>query len=242
VALVSRTESELREVADRITRDGGRGEAFAADVADFAAVKDMVASVEAAMGPIEVLMNNAGTHTGFGPTWEIGPDDWWLDVTVNLRSVFNCCHEVVPLLMEHGGGRIINMVGGGFSNPSPFMSGYGASKTAVMRFTETLAAEVKDHGIHVFAMSPGLVKTPLTMGNMEKPVVEKHLKLKAMFEAAKDIPPTVAAGIATELASGRFDAFTGRVFQPGNNLDEIERNSEAILSSDAMTLRLAGRR
>lgn len=118
------------------------------------------------------------------------------------------------------------------------MSGYGASKTAVMRLTETITAELKDHGVKVFAMGPGLVKTPLNVANMERPVVQKYMNLKGAFEAGKDIPPTVAAGIATELASGRFDALVGRVFGPNDDFDKLEESIDEIVEKDLLMLRL----
>ena len=238
VALVSRTRDELDALAQEIRDAGGTANVFMADVSELGQVSKVVAQVEETMGPIDVLVNNAGVHNGFGPIWEIDPDDWWMDMTVNVRGVFNFCHEVSKRMVERKAGRIINMVGGGFSGPSPNMSGYGASKTAVMRLTETIAAELKGCGVKVFAMAPGLVKTPLNVKNMDRPVVKKYMKLKEAFEAGRDIPPTVAAGIATELASGRMDALVGRVFQPSSDFDKLEARVDEIVEKDLFTLRV----
>ena len=238
VALVSRTQNELNALAKEIEDAGGKAKAFTADVSDLAQVSETVVQVEDTMGSVDTLVNNAGVHNGFGPIWEIDPDDWWLDMTINVRGVFNFCHEVSKRMVERKTGRIINLVGGGFSGPSPNMSGYGASKTAVMRLTETIAAELKDYGVYVFAMGPGLVKTPLNLANMERPVVQKYMKLKEAFEAGRDVPPTVAAGIATELASGRVDALAGRVFQPNSDFDKLEARVDEIVEKDLFTLRL----
>ena len=238
VALVSRTRDELDILAEEISKVGGTAKSFVADVSDLAQVSEVVAQVEETMGPVDVLMNNAGVHNGFGPIWEIDPEAWWQDMTVNVRGVFNFSREVSGRMVARGEGRIINMVGGGFSGPSPNMSGYGASKTAVMRLSETMAAELKDHGVKVFAMGPGLVKTPLNVGNMERPVVQKYMNLKAAFDQGKDIPPTVAAGIAAELASGRFDALAGRVFRPNDDFDKLEARIDEIVQKDLLTLRL----
>lgn len=238
VALVSRTQKELDEVAQDIVEAGGDAKAIVADVSDLEQVQSAVAQVEDEMGPIDVLMNNAGVHHGFGPVWEIDPDQWWQDMTVNVRGVFNFCREVSQKMVDRQEGRIINMVGGGFSGPSPNMSGYGASKTAVMRLTETFAEELKEHNVKVFAMGPGLVKTPLTMANLKRPVVKKYMSLQEAFDEGRDIPPTIAAGIATELASGRLDALTGRMIGPNNDFDKLEADTDRIINQDLLTLRL----
>ena len=238
VALVSRTGGELHALAREIADAGGTAKSFVADVTDLDQVQAAVARVEDAMGPVDVLMNNAGVHNGFGPIWEIDPDHWWMDMTVNVRGVFNFCREVSRRMVARKQGRIINMVGGGFSGPSPNMSGYGASKTAVTRLTETLAAELREHDVKVFAMAPGLVKTPLNLANMKRPEVEKYMNLKGAFDAGRDVPPTVAAAIATELASGRLDALTGRVVRPNDDFDRLEADADRIVKRDLLTLRL----
>ena len=238
VALVSRTAEELDALAREIADAGGTAKSFVADVSELDQVQGAVASVEDALGPVDVLMNNAGVHNGFGPIWEIDPDHWWMDMTVNVRGVFNFCREVSLRMVARKQGRIINMVGGGFSGPSPNMSGYGASKTAVMRLTETFAAELKEHNVKVFAMGPGLVKTPLNIANMNRPEVKKYMDLKGAFDAGRDVPPTVAAAIATELASGRFDALTGRVVRPNDDFDRLDAHADQIVNRDLLTLRL----
>ena len=118
------------------------------------------------------------------------------------------------------------------------MSGYGASKTAVMRLTETLAAELREHNVKAFAMGPGLVKTPLNIANMNRPEVKEYIDLKGAFDAGRDGPPTVAADIATELASGRFDALTGRVVRQNDDFDRLEADADRIVKRDLLTLRL----
>ncbi len=94
VALVSRTAEELDARAREIADAGGTAKSFVADVGDLDQVRAVVAQVEGALGPVDVLMNNAGVHNGFGPIWEIDPDHWWMDMTVNVRGVFNFCREV----------------------------------------------------------------------------------------------------------------------------------------------------
>ena len=241
MSLVSRTVSELEVLAQEILEAGGIAKGFVADVSDLEQVCEIVAQVEDSMRPVDVLMNNAGVHNRFGPIWEIDSDQWWLDMTVNVRSVLNFCREVSRRMVERKDGRIINMIGGGFSGPSPNMSGYGASKTAVMRLTETFTTELTEHNVKVFAMGPGLVKTPSNVANMERPEVKKYMNLKAAFDQGRDVPPTVAAGIATELDSARFDALTGRVVRPNDDFDKLEVDVDRIVKQDLLTLRLKTR-
>lgn len=239
VALVARTASQLEETAAAIREAGGSALSLQADVVDKSAIKKMVDRVESELGPVDILVNNAGIHKGIGPSWEIDPDIWLQEITVNVFGVFNCCRAVLPGMISRNQGRIINMIGGGFSNPSPYFSGYGTSKAAVMRFTETLAAELKESGIKVFAMGPGLVKTALNEENAKTEAAKIYMpSLVKNLAEGRHVPPSRAAELATDLASGRFDALTGRVIHARDDLQQVEANIENILENDLKTLRL----
>ena len=241
VALVSRSEEQLETVAAEIRAAGGTAVPVAADVTTPEACHQMVAQVSGELGAPDLLLNNAGSFYAIGPVWEVDPERWWTDVTINLYGVFNGCHAVLPRMIERGRGRIINMIGGGTGSPFPYGSGYASSKAAVMRLTETLDQELRPHGIPVFAMGPGLVRTTLTEFQVESAEGRQWLpRIQDAFEHGRDVPPTRAAALALELASGRYDRLTGRCFGIGDDLPKILAEQDEIIKRDLKTLRFRG--
>ena len=239
VALVSRTGSQLEETAAGIRQARGIALPVPTDVTNLTEVVSMVDKVEGELGPVDAIINNAGSCFGVGPAWEVDPETWWQDVRVNVLGVHLCCRAVIPGMIERGKGRLINMIGGGTAGPITHIAGYGTSKAAVMRYTECLAAELKDYGIPVFAMGPGLVRTSMTEHQLESEAGKKWMpRIKEMFEQGRNVPPTLAANLAVELASGRFDALSGRAFNAGEDLDRTEERIEEILEKDLKTLRM----
>src|SRR5579862_7954057 len=140
VALAARSSEEIDSVAGAIRRAGGTAVAVPTDVTDRSAVEALIRTAEAELGPLDLLVNNAGSFYALGPVWEAEPEKWWTDVTINLYGVFLGCRTVLPGMISRDRGRIINLIGGGTGNPFPSGSGYGSSKAAVMRLTECLHA------------------------------------------------------------------------------------------------------
>jgi NAD(P)-dependent dehydrogenase (short-subunit alcohol dehydrogenase family) len=240
VALVSRSADQLEAVAEEIRAGGGTALPVAADVIERAALEAMVRRVESEYGPIDLLVNNAASFYALGPVWEVEPEAWWRDVTVNVQGVFLGCRAALPGMIERDRGRIINLIGGGTGNPFPYGSGYGSSKAAVMRLTECLAAELKQAkaNVAVFAMGPGLVRTVLTEYQLESPEGQRWFPwIQRAFEEGRDVPPTRAAALTVALASGRFDRLAGRAFGIEDDLEVILENESEILGKDQKTLR-----
>ncbi len=123
VACVGRRQVRLEETVQQIEVAGGAGFVAPADVTDRQQVESMVASVSEQMGPPAVLFNNAGSFNTIGGLWEVDADSWWHDVTVNLRGPMLCSRAVLPAMMEAGEGLIINMNGGGSTQPMAGGSG-----------------------------------------------------------------------------------------------------------------------
>jgi len=242
VALVARTASKLEAAAAEIRGAGATALAVPADVTDQAAVKAMTRQVEAELGPVDLLINNAGAFYAMGPSWEVDPETWWSDVTINLLGVFLCCREVVPGMVARKRGRVINLIGGGTDAPLPYGSAYAASKAAVMRLTENLAVELKEHGVFVFALRPGFVRTEMSEYQLSEEGRRWQPGTAQRFEEEKNVPPTMAGDLAVEFASGRFDALTGRYIRvkdyKGDDLDEVEAHIPEILEKDLRVLRM----
>ena len=210
VALVARTASTLEEVAAEIRDGGGQALAIPTDVTDGASVKAMAKQAEAELGPVDLLVNNAGAFYAIGPTWEVDADTWWSDVTVNLLGVFLCCREVVPEMVARKRGRVINLIGGGTDFPLPYGSAYAAGKAALNMLTRNLAAEFAPR-VRVNAISVGGVATDALE------VVLTNDALREQFEANTPMgrPGRVEdiAACALYLASPASSWVTGKIFQ-----------------------------
>jgi NAD(P)-dependent dehydrogenase (short-subunit alcohol dehydrogenase family) len=214
VTVTGRTSGQVEEVAAEI---GGTG--VVGDVSNRADVERML---EAA-GPIDLLVANAGIAL-WEDSWETDPDEWWHLFEVNVRGVYLVCRLALPGMIGRGGGRIVLTGSGASYLPGSTSGAYGASKAAVGRFGEVLAKQVAPHGVKVFVISPGLVKTDMT----------------APFgDDMPWTPPELAPRLVLELASGRFDALSGRYLHAEHDPPaELERRVDRILADDLNALRL----
>lgn len=146
-------------VAERLSQDGPAALAVEADVADEGAVRGMVAAAGERFGRIDVLINNAAMFSRV-PMSRVGiegltVDEWDRIMTINLRSVFLCCREVLPGMRQQGSGSIINIASGTVFNGPPTRIHYVTTKAGVVGFTRVLAREVGPAGIRVNAIAPG---------------------------------------------------------------------------------------
>lgn len=244
VALVARSEGALKETAALIREEGGTAQPVPTDITDPRQVEAMIEATEQSLGPIDLLVNNAGALAAIGPLWENDPDDWWNDLTVNVLGVFLTCRAMLPRMIVRRIGRIVNFVGGGVGGPFPFVSAYATSKAAVMRLTENLAFELKetDSEVKVFAMSPGFIRTSMTE-QFEKTDAGKEWMgfMAKRLEQGEDVPPTYAAELVARIASGDLDALAGRYLHASNDADELDSlpdQADEIVEQDLRTLRI----
>lgn len=107
------------------------------------------------LGGIDILVNNAAIQGPIGPTWQIDPAAFEATLALDFLSPVRLCQALIPGMRDKGRGWIINISGGGATGPRPNFSAYGAAKTALVRFSETLAAEAADIGVRVNAVAPG---------------------------------------------------------------------------------------
>ncbi len=242
VALMARTAAEIGAVAEEITAAGGVARAWPVDVTDLAATERVVAEVEADLGPVALVTNNAAAFAAIGPIWEVDPAAWWRDVETNVRGPFHLCRAVLPAMIARQRGRIINMTGGGTAGSFPMGSGYATSKAGVLRFTECVADSVADTGVLVFAMDPGLVRTAMTEYQLTSEAGQTYLPdIERLFEDHIDVPPTFAARLSVEIGSGRFDKLAGRMLMAARgDLDLSDADIDAIVGSDLRSLRVNG--
>jgi NAD(P)-dependent dehydrogenase (short-subunit alcohol dehydrogenase family) len=214
VAVSGRTAAQVEAVAGAI---GGR--ALVGDVTR----RDDVDRWFAALGPLDLLIANAGTGNSGGPPWELDPGEWWRTFEVNMLGVHLCCSAAIPGMLERGAGRIVIVGSGSAYLPGARETAYTSSKAAVCRYGETLANALRDR-IPVFVISPGMVRTKMT----------------ADFpDDAAWTPPECAPRLVRALASGEFDALSGRYLHAEHDPPEsLRERIDEILEHDWNAIRL----
>jgi NAD(P)-dependent dehydrogenase (short-subunit alcohol dehydrogenase family) len=240
VALVARTESELGETVGLVEAAGGSALALPLSVADGPAVRQMVTAVEEQLGPVDLLVNNAGVITPAGPTWEVDPDEWWRNLEINLRGAFLCAHAVLPGMVARRRGRIINVASGAGLAAIPYGSAYVVSKTALIRFAENLAAETREYGISVFALGPGTTRTAMTDYLYSSEAGQQWLPwFRNNFdEGIGIVSMQVVMRLFNFLVSGKADPLSGHFLSVFDDLDELVTQAETIQQDALYTLRL----
>jgi NAD(P)-dependent dehydrogenase (short-subunit alcohol dehydrogenase family) len=234
VAVTARSADELAETVGLLEAAGGRALAHAADVTDRTAVERLVAAAERALGPVTLLVNNAGVLPPIGLAWEVDPDAWWRCVEVNLRGPYLCARAVLPGMVARRRGRIVNLASVAAGRPSPDATAYASSKAALVRFTDSLAAETAEYGLGVFAVDPGAVAT-----GMHAYLAQSAAWLRRRGQHAPPYTPAAAtAAVVVALAAGQGDALSGRVLHASDDLAGLARGAEAIRRDDRYALRL----
>ncbi len=213
VGLVGRNGAALASVATEIRGLGRAAAEAVCDVGDRAAVGPTMDRLQAALGPADVLVNNAGIIR-FGTMLETTPEDWHAVFRTNADGTLWCCQAVVPGMVERGRGRVINMASWMSKKAAPFYGAYAASKFAILAVTQALALEVAGSGVTVNAICPGMI-VDTTMRD-ESEAKGRELGLPPAGERVKSIPlrrpgyPEDVARLAAFLASDESAYMTGQ--------------------------------
>lgn len=222
IAVVARSAAEIAETVALIERAGGRARAFTVDVTDADGVDTTFGEIERSLGAVDLLVNNAGIAGPIGPFSQSTVRDWWQTIDVNLRGQVLCAHRALPGMIERRRGRIINIASGGGAYMLPHFSAYVTSKTALIRFSECIAAEVEADGVAVFAMGPGTVRTAMSEYSLNSPEGKTWLPwFRTIFDEGRDLPPERPAALLLALASGRMDSLSGCFLRPDDDLDAM---------------------
>jgi len=166
VAVNYRTkEHEARHVVEAIRSAGGRALAVCADVSQAVQVTEMIAAVQRELGPIDVLVNNAGVGLIRGVD-DLTEEDFDLTIAVNLKSAFLCTKAVVPGMRQRKWGRIVNISSGAARGAGGVGPHYNASKAGMEGLTRGYAARLVKDGITVNAVAPSLIETDMVRSGL----------------------------------------------------------------------------
>ncbi|MEV0893485.1 SDR family oxidoreductase [Promicromonospora sp. MEB111] len=200
VALLARDAARLEAVAAEVRAAGATAAVLTADVSDPAAVRAAVGQAEDALGSIDLLVNNAGAIESEHPLWEADPDEWWSVFETNVRAPFLFSRFTVPGMIARGGGRVVDLASGASSHEmAGGHSAYNASKTALVRMGANLHEDGFPHGIRVFELAPGVVKTDMSTGM----TLHENRTEWTPAERVTDVVNAIAAG-ELDACSGWF--------------------------------------
>jgi 3-oxoacyl-[acyl-carrier protein] reductase len=161
VMLLARSGDLAQAVAQDIVASGGRAEALACDVADYAAIERAVADTRQRFGGLDILINNAGVIDPISPLANSDPGAWALNIQINLVGAYNVVRAVLGGMLAGGGGTIVNVSSGAAHRPLEGWGAYCAGKAGLAMVTRSIALETAGKGIRVFGFSPGTIDTDM---------------------------------------------------------------------------------
>ena len=215
VVVVGRNIEPLQQTVSNIEAAGSEGLAVVADLNRPEDVKRVVTETVARFGRIDVLFNNAGSAMG-GPFLEIPDEQWLAAMQLKFFGYMRLTREVTPYLIEAGGGRIINIIGGAGKEPTPGFLPGSATNAAIRNFNKGLALALKPHNILVNAISPGTTRTQRAVRLLEQqaklrglPVEQLEKEQASNFVGGRITEPEEIAAVALFLASKQVVTLTG---------------------------------
>jgi NAD(P)-dependent dehydrogenase (short-subunit alcohol dehydrogenase family) len=218
VAVTARTAAELEDVVGTITAAGGRAFALRADLADRDAPARLVRDVTEQLGPVEILVNNAGVGSSANPKPFVDFDDsfWDLSLALNLTAPYLLCKAVLPAMLARRRGRVINVASINSRIPTVHAAAYVASKHGLLGLTRALALEVARDGVTVNAICPGPVHTVMNDRRVAYDAQRRGVSFDeqagSMTLIGRRLEPEEIAPLAVYLASDAAAAVTGQAF------------------------------
>jgi NAD(P)-dependent dehydrogenase (short-subunit alcohol dehydrogenase family) len=243
VVLCARNAGDLETQRQRLAATYGADRVWAqpADISIKGDVDALFDAAQSRFGRLSILVNNAGVHGPMGSIDTIDWDEWVRAIAINLTGTVYCARKAVTAFKPHRYGKILMLSGGGATSPQPGISGYAASKAALVRFTETLALEVKDWNIDVNAVAPGALLTrlndELVAAGPERIGAALHARM-AKLKREGSTPLSLSAALCGYLAGSESDGLTGRlVSAPWDPWPFSEEHKREIAESDIYALR-----
>ena len=210
VAVLGRADQFLATVAGAIRQRGRHAAWSVADVSDWKTVRAAISEMSEALGPIDILINNAAVGGAVSRVEEMDPNAWAETLAVDLNGPFNCARATLTAMRARGWGRVLNVTSGAATRPLPGLAAYSVAKAGVDHFTRALAAELAGTGVAAIALSPGMMDTEMQAGLRATPRDEMEYFRQA-HSSGMLRPPEEAAALACWLCGPDGDTFSGQV-------------------------------
>jgi 3-oxoacyl-[acyl-carrier protein] reductase len=241
VLMIGRDHAALQRTAASAGASGkARTYALTCDLEAADAVA-LISSIAAKHGGADILVNNAAIQGPIGPAWEVDLAEFERTMRVDFLLPVALSQALLPGMIARGAGWIVNLSGGGASGPRPMFSAYGAAKTALVRFGETLAAEVAGKGVRVNSVAPGAFASRMTQmileggdraGSSERASAERAIATEDDANAVK------AAKLIAYLVAGDGRDITGKLISAvWDPWSELHQRWDEISANDVYTLR-----
>lgn len=244
VLACARSSTRLNELAEEFK--GSSALFKACDVRNEQSVHSLIKHAIETYGPIDVLISNAAVHGALGSIEQVELKDWTSAIETNLYGALNLVRAALPHMKMRKAGKIIQISGGGATAPMARMSAYATSKAALVRMMECLAEDLREFGIDVNCVAPGILPTRLVEEVLESGAAtigaDYHARLSrekpdssSAFSAALDL--------ICFLASQESDGITGKLISAHwDNWQDFSAYKEQLIKSDLLTLRrISGR-
>lgn len=244
VMMCARDQAMLARARDEAAALAGpaqRVEAMRADVSVMADVEALVSASIERLGGLHVLVNNAGVYGPMGALDEIDWAEWLRAMDININGSVLPMREVLPHFRQQRYGKIVQLSGGGATNPLPRITAYAASKAAIVRLAESVALDVKADGIDVNSIAPGALNTRMMEQLLSAGPVAVgegfYERMKQMAEGGAT-PLDVGAALAVFLGSAESDGITGKLISaPWDPWDAFPGHRDDLDGTDIYTLR-----
>ena len=232
VALVSRTQNEVERAAEEIRARGSTAIASLLDVSNWDMVDWTAQQIEAALGPIDILINNAGVLEPLGKLWETDPEQAGRLFDINLAGAYYGLRAVLPGMVQRGRGVVVNISSSAAARIAPGWSVYAASKAGLDQLTRSVAVDLKDTAIRVYSLYPGLVETKmletLCAATPDQLPPDRRQFFVDRKEAGKVLPPEFPARAVVWLCSPHCDLASGAVIDLRRQPELREKIDQAL--------------
>lgn len=182
LALVDHAEGRLQKIFPELEGAPTHFLANSVDLTDAQSTARMVAEIKERLGHVDVLVNAVGGYRGGNALPETSLETWEEMMNLNARAYFLICREVIPLMLQQQSGKIIGVAGAAGLAGGANMAAYSAAKSAVIRLTESMAAELKGSGINVNCILPGTIDTPQNRQAMPKADFKRWISPHALAQ------------------------------------------------------------
>ncbi len=244
VVICARSSADLEHAKNQLLAMIGKDHqllALSCDVSSTGDVDRMFQQIIDRFGTLDIVVSNAGIYGPLGPIDEVNWDEWLQAIAINLSGAAYVLRKSVIIMKLQGSGKIIQLSGGGATQPHPFANSYAASKAAIVRLAETIAEELKGMGIEINSIAPGALNTRLFEQILEagpelvgQSFYDRTLKQKETGGAGFDD----AVDLAVFLASSASDGISGKLISAvWDKWAEFPGHVDALASSDVFTLR-----